>query len=419
MTRQLFRCFALAVLALWVIAGAASIHAQAAPRPNAIVSLYDDKSKTVQFLAFAPGKSQPRKLFELPQGLYAEFSADGQFYTAFGQNISTNQPQTFFGRVGQAATTAIPVDKDYAFIGGKFSPDGHYLAYALAQQPSENGPNPGQLNWALVMLDLTNNQVMRFSGPIVYPTDPNGTPMPKPAVGFYFAPLPSAWSGDSSHLYISIYAPFSDGGPGDLYVLDVNTVKGKTGDQPLPPVTPLPRANIPAFALTQLSPDATKVAYIFNDPKRPVPNYQGMFEAPNTINLVDIATGKVLASVESVKDQAFGFSPTWTADSNTFVYVAGAFKGDAASGTSTMVSPRLYMLNAAGQASNGIVLATEQEGEVQAMLACSDSLFYSIVKNGQAGSTFTLYSAPLTDLKARSAPLLTSSAYLQLMACTP
>ncbi len=418
MNRNVRRLGIVTVMCLWIAAALTSTHAQGTARPNAIVNLYDEASKTIQFLAFAPGKPQPRKLFDLPQGLYAEFSADGQFYTAFGQDPATNQQKSFFGRVGQANTTPIPVDKDYAFVSGKFSPDGHYFAYALAQQPTDTNGQPVQLNWALVLLDVTNNAVTRFSGPIVYPTDANGKPNPKPATGFYFAPMPTAWSADSNRLFILTYAPFSDGGPGDIYLIDLSAVKGKTGDQPLPAAQPIPREGIPAFALTQISPDATKLAYVYGDPTRPVPNYQGMFDAANTIRVVDLLSGKTLATATSPKDQGVGFNPVWTTDSKTFIYVMGAFKTDAASGMSSMVAPRLYTLDMAGKVSEGLPLVSEQEGEVQSMLACSDSLFYSIVKNSATGSTFTLYSAPLTNLKARSAPLLSSSAYLQLSGCT-
>jgi hypothetical protein len=400
-----------AVLGLAVVALslglAQSATAQTAARPNIAALVYSPDSKVAVRL-YEPGKPDGRELYKVTERMNILLSSDTSYMLMYG---TVDDQGTFigaYGKSGDSKTTPIVLEKGYYFIGGSFSPSNKFLAYTQARL-SEKAEEAS--TYILSVVEVATNKVTNFTGTFASPTDANNKPNPLPPTGFYGGPLTVGWLDDSRQV-ISPFFPFSEGNLDGLYIFDSSKATAPTLT-----TTALSKA-IPGFALTLFAPDNKRVAYLYNDPSRNVPNFEGPYMPFNTVGVIDVTSGK-LVTVPVPKDNAAGSGIAFTPDGTKVLYVAGLMQPDPAVQGSFIRKGKLYTLDvASGTAVEGPVLTPDEKSVVNEMEVCGNTLFMTVSKLNPDSATSILLSAPLAN-PAQQTTLYSGLGYVSLVGCAP
>src|SRR5258708_18481378 len=204
----------------------------------------------------------------------------------------------------------------------------------------------------------------------------------------------------------------ANGGDTTLYSLDIGGIsfdnRGRTRG---PGATRIIQQNeqMVNFAFSD---DGAKLAVMFTDPANPPTGLQGTDMPPNIVSVRDMATGNELLGFHSDKGQALEFPLTWTPDGQRLIFAGGNFKD-----TSFIVTPTLYVADAASKQTATSPLIDDPTFGLGSAVACTGTLCFVAAKDNPAVGSRTagLYSAPLSDLKTKTK--LATSSYINLLNC--
>ena len=389
--------------------GIGAVRAQVSAHPNVIVQVYEtaptqtDPNAPSQPSFLASAGATLRKIMDVTS-IDPVFIAPDEQHLAQMVNSETNGGQLIITDLPQKTTTAFPANKGHSVLWVSFSPDGHYLAYTTAASEIDE--------WTLNLVDLASKVRIEFAGP--YGLKNNGTP---PANTFTGAANVVAWSPDDKRIYVQTYFPFSaEGGFDTLYAIDLSSVTfDKSGSYPIPPATRLIKEGLQLINFA-FSPDTSTLAYTFYDTTVPPTNEQaGAQRIANTVVLLTIATGQARTIFHADAGKGLGFSFTWSGDGKKFLFQNGDFQP-----TYFVVASNVLIYDvASGALVQSPPLTVDASESFQEMMACGDTLYYSIGKESNTGdSTEYLFSAPIADLKTHSAPLATGIDIV-FLACGP
>lgn len=405
--RHLIRLVVLC-LALGVI-GINAVLAQTPAHPNAIVQVFEVPPTS----AAGTGAGQPSYLASVGTALRKildvtspdpVFIAPDEKHLAQMVNSETGGGQLTVTDLAQKTSLKFAADKGHSVLWVSFSPDGRYLAFTTAASEIDE--------WTLNLVDLSNKVQIVFAG--TYGLQDNDTPPPNSFTG---AANVVAWSPDDKRIFVQTYFPFSaEGGFDTLYAIDISNVAfDKPGRYPIPPGTRLIKQGFQLINYA-FSPDTSKLAYTYYDTALPPSNDQAASQKiANTVVVMDIATGQAKTIYQAASGKGLGFSFTWSGDGQKFVFQSGDFQ----TAYFVVASSVLLYDVASGGITQSPPLTADSTESLQEMMACGDTLYYSIGKESNSDdSTEVLYSAPLTDLKAHSAPLA-SGIDIVFMVCGP
>ncbi len=377
-------------------------------RPNLVVVTHPgtQQNKT-NIVAYAPGSTKPAvingRVNAITINAYArtEFSNDGSVY-AYSTTTNTGRATLFYespGGGGVSGKVALPANVDLAnFL---FSADAKYLAYTTT--------NGQTMDWGVAIVELSSGKQRQFTGKFTYGANTRpGTAEVAVLIG---------WSGDNRQLILESYAPYSDGGfYGNVYAIDIGEPNfSQSAPQPFPRT----RLLIPerSYLGVQLSPDATKLAYLSIDQSNPPRDYvspqgPGGNEAlGNTLSIVDVGSGAKRTIAAAPSGQAIG-AFTWAQDSLRMLYTVGSFQQ-----TYYIVLPNIYTVDVNTQQIIPGPTLSEDKSVTIDLRACSDALFFRTYAQASDGTSIVkLYSAPLTNLSARS-EVLASGQDAQMSGC--
>src|SRR5260221_8286037 len=171
--------------------------------------------------------------------------------------------------------------------------------------------------------------------------------------------------------------PFSaNGGDDNLYSLDISEISfDKPGRYPLPAATRILQQNeqMVNFAFSD---DGTKLAVMFTDPANPPTGLQGTDMPPNIVSARDMATGNELLGFRSDRGQALEFPLTWTPDGQKLIFAGGSFKD-----TSFIVSPTVYLADAASKQMVTSSLIDDPTFGLESAVACTGTLYFVAAKD--------------------------------------
>ncbi len=404
------RKIAVAALAFTLLSGVFNTaQAQGTPRPNVAALVYTADGKGASARVFEPKASEGRELFKITERMSAILSPDMTTAVMHGTVDEQGTYAATLIKSGAASGTALPIPKEYTLVGGSFSTSGKYFAYTLAKLPQQ--PNDG-VQYNFVVFDVAGGKPLSSAvGNVVFPFDQNGKANPLPPSGFYGGPLALFWL-DDNRIVIAPFMPFTDGALDGLFVLDVTKAQANA----IPPVTPLTKQAIPGNSLHVFSPDSTKAAYTFVDPKRPIKAPEAMFGPFNGVAIMDIASGNAVNALIP-GDNVIGSGFSFSADGKKVYFNAGKYVDPMAGNTQS--ETRLYTADAAtGQVTEGPVLFADKQTIVYQMLACGSTLYISGSKTDPNASGALLIAAPLDNPSSQTA-VYSGTGYLQLVSCAP
>lgn len=399
-----------AVLLLTVAGTVNQARAQAASRPNVAAIIFSPDGKGSSARIFTPAKSDGRELLKINARLNAILSPDAASVVLYGTIDDQGNFAATYGSVAQPTAKSIPIEKGFTFIGGSFSPSGKSFAYTLAKLPEDP---KAKSSFEYGLLDVTSGATKRFAGVFADPVDNQGKPFPVPPAGYFGGPLTIAWL-DENRQVISPFFPFSDGALDGLYVLDVS--KAQSGQ--LPAATPLSAQVIPGISSKAFSATGTKVVYAYPDGSRPVPNYEGPYDAFNTIGVLDVASGKSL-TIPAPKDNGTGSALTLSPDGSKAYFTAGKYALDTQTGVPILPFTNLFIIDTTtGVSTQGPALTNDKLGFIDQMVACGTTLYFALSQVSQSANMTTLVAAELAD-PAKQTIVFSSPGYISLAGCAP
>jgi hypothetical protein len=301
-----------------------------------------------------------------------------------------------YSEKGQPATNVKFPLMTSLFLCG-FSTDNKHFAYTVSNAVDDF--------WELHIIDVSDGSQRVVGGKLS---------------GIIGAPSIIGWNPDGKHVY-TLPSSFEELASGSPTEFDLSAIP--TGDKPLP----LPAGKVlledkyaKLFVTSQLSSDASKLAFSFFDETRPVPNFSGPGSADNTIGLYDVKTGETNIVYQAPKDETV-MQPMWSADGTKLAWEGGLYAVNEVLGVSTLVSPKLYVFDVAtGKVSDGASLPVTPTDNAFLLKVCGDTLFYMINQNLPGKFTSSLYSVPLSDLTKQDKPLHTvEGLYTSLGCVTP
>ncbi|GEM_PF-6605876 len=398
--RVSFRPLAALSLLLLTVLITASISAQTAPRPNVAVLTYEQSPSTrIRLDSYAPGSASPRALHVFDKGPVVDVSSDFQWNVAYGFDAQARHDTLRYGPL-KGPQVQVPVDSGHSVLGAKFSANSRFLSYTTA--------SPATQDWVLGLVRLDGGQRIEFTGK--FSARGNAAPFDGVANAL-------GWSADGRRLFVIAYRPFTEGGAfGGIYALDLSGINfDRPERRPLPALMPLISGG-PLVTQVLISPDASRLAYLFNDPANPAQDYDsgpGYGVTVNTLGLYDLNASKALFTAQAGKGQAFE-TMTWTPDSQKVLLTAGNYRQ-----TNYLVTPTLIIVDVGQmQVGQGSQITTDPKAMVGSMLACGTTLYYQLSFDENGALTPYLYSAPLADVKQHS-DRLTSGADFRLLMCAP
>ncbi|MCS6870432.1 MAG: hypothetical protein NZ571_03145 [Anaerolineae bacterium] len=361
--------------------------AQAQPRPNLSVQVYDytqPASLPTSYAAiFAPATPEPRVRLEVEGNGAVRFSPNGRWIvTVFGAD-TTGSAKLTYGQIGGAAFE-VTSEPTFGILGPIFSPDSAYMSYTLTSFE--------RLRWELVILDLAGNQRMTFVGPLVFDrSDLIGTPA---VIG---------WNADRTRVYLVGYGPHSaETVPFELDLAPY--VYGNATPYELPALRPLMARNALRPQMTYfVSDDGTLIAYTFSEPTRVVTNYAGFGDPFAGIGLLDVRTGQNTILLTAPADEAI-LNVSYATDAKALYYTTARFVQDPSTGVGVPVGVRLFRYDLeARQNSGGNQLTPDPSMSVFSVAVCGETVFY--VANQLGSSDYIFYSASLVNLSQPTALL--------------
>jgi hypothetical protein len=398
--RAIFRLSAAILLALLTLRITGSVSAQSAARPDVAVLTYEQSPSTrIRLDSYAPGSASPKGLHVFDKGPVVDISPDFQWSVAYGFDPQAKHDALRYGPL-KGPPMQLPVDNGHSVLGAKFSANSHFLSYTTA--------SPATQDWVLGLVRLDGGQRIEFTGK--FSAQGNAAPFDGVANAL-------GWSADGQRLFVIAYRPFTEGGAfGGIYALDLSRANfDKPERRPLPALTPLVGGG-PLVTQVLISPDASRLAYLFNDPANPPQDYDsgpGYGVTVNTLGLYDLNASKALFTAQAGKGQAFE-TMTWTPDSQRILLTAGNYRQ-----TNYLVTPTLIIVDVGQmQVGQGPQVTTDPKAMVGSMLACGTTLYYQLSFDENGALTPYLYSASLADLKQHS-DRLTSGADFRLLTCAP
>jgi hypothetical protein len=398
--RIFFRLLAGIMLALVTIVATVSVSAQSAARPNVAVLTYEQSPSTrIRLDSFAPGSASPKGLHVFDKGPVVDVSPDFQWSVAYGFEAQAKHDTLRYGLL-KGPQVQVPVESGHSVLGAKFSANSRFLSYTTA--------SPATQDWVLGLVRLDGGQRIEFTGK--FSAQGNAVPFDGVANAL-------GWSVDGKRLFVIAYKPFTEGGAfGGIYALDLSGVNfDKPERRPLPALTPLISSG-PLVTQVLISPDASRLAYLFNDPANPPQGYDsgpGYGVTVNTLGLYDLNASQALFTAQAGKGQAFE-TMTWMPDSQKILLTAGNYRQ-----TNYLVTPTLIVVDVNQmQVGQGPQITTNPKAMVGSMLACGTTLYYQLSFDENGALRPYLYSAPLADVKQHS-DKLTSGADFRLLMCAP
>ncbi len=399
------RRLSLLALAAWLaLAAVGSARAEPAAqgrvdRPLGLVDVYSYGPKQERYLAAYNADGTERgRIAMTDQNQQTIMSGNGQWLAESGYDQAT-QAQALDYRFVNGRPTPIPVDKGFNVLPPQFSTDSRYLMYLMyAYEPTQQ--------YVLGVMEMVTGKKIEFAGNVtINGGDPEAT--------FPGAPSPIDFNGQRL-LFFGIPIG-TEGYPQGIYSIDVPALSG--GRVPLPPIKILRRGDPPLQA-TSLSPDGTKLAYMFNDPANPPANYkpQEMTFTLNSLGIIDLNTGSDRVVARAGQGQALE-AMAWWFTSDFVIFTGGNFQQ-----TSRVVSPRFYSVSAAtGQVTNTapITFSSNPMESVLDLMACNTALFYVTQIGDGNDRVETLYTSPLNFPRNAKKLLSGTLMHVQLQRCIP
>jgi len=382
-------------LLLAIVFGSVSVSAQSDPTSNVLVRVYAAQAKSSTMEVLAPGDTTPKDKKDYFSGLSVTYSADGKWIGGYGLHEGSTSPQVYYAQAGQTLVqVTLPAQATPMRIA--FSPDAHYFSYTVLAFTTQQ--------WTMGIIDLTNGKQAQFTGksspgPVIGDATPDLTAVQGMA-------LPMTWSLDGKRLYLESFI-FSMAAPrhfDGLYGLDFSTIDfSKSDPQALPQTTVLLRDD-KIFGEPLFSPDNTKILYLSNDPANAPENYAPtkFSQTANTLSVLDLDTGKSSVIAQAPKGQAMAASQ-WTPDSKSILYAVGGFQK-----TSYVVGSKGELFDLASGKSQEIgTFESDPQSYLVSVIVCGNNVFFvsKVYKDDFSGDA-SLYFAPISDLKSRSAALV-------------
>ncbi len=397
------------------------------PQPDIVVMVDNlptgnQQPENTKFVVFAPGKTQPKPLFEATPDSLIQISPDGtqELVTIESQAVLplpgfATQPAASntnpaiqgagplaYGPIGQNLKP-IPVDTGHQILSSTFSANGRYLSYTTAALDGSD--------WVLGIVEVATGKRIEFGGDYE-----------KPAAGVFAGVANTiGWSADGKRIFVQNYEPFSaNGGFDSVYSLDISGASFDQGARlPIPPGVRLIKDGL-EIGNVAVSSDGTKLAYSYSVNANATPDAFPNETPPDTIAILDVTSisssaGSPIASFKVDPGQAFAFPLSWSPDGKKLVFAGGSSKNSAA-----VSSSKLYILDMdTKQTTTTPIVSSDPASSVEYVTACSDSVFYVVTQPDASGQaiTATLFSAPLSDLK--TATTLQSASFISLLNCVP
>jgi len=380
--------------------GALSLTLAQPERPLALVEVDTFGSPPVKSLVVFSGEGKQAGKLPFPATVNRpDLSSDGKWVVLQNYDQKTQVQSIQYYRVN-GKPESIAVDKDFNVLNAEFSSDSRYLLYSLT---SFSSPQP---DWILGILELSTGKKAEFAGKVGFP---NGPQAPFPG-----SPLPFDFNG-SQLLFFAIPIG-TEGYPLGIYSVAIPALND--GRSALPPVKSLRKNQNPPLQVVRVSPDGTKVAYLFNDQANPPANYkpQEMPFTVNAIGVIDLATGDDRVVAKAGKGQALE-TLAWWYTGNFLVFTGGNYQQ-----SDRIISPRFYSVDVStGTVTDTppITFSDNPKESVLSMLPCSSGLFFvtQVVGADPGQRSETLYVAPLKDPKAGKKLLSGSGMHMDLRKC--
>ncbi len=396
---RLFRYRLTLVLMFVCLLTSGLVSAQTPDRTHLAVLTRDAQSSHLDL--FAPGAPGGSLVASFDNTPVAAISSDLKWAISWGYDSKAQKDFIRYSPVKGGNPTQVPVEPGFNVLTAGFTPDAHYLWYTLG--------NGGTQTWVLGLVRLNDGKRVEFAGKIIGQETPDSFVGVASILGL---------TADGKRLLFVTFIPFSEGGAFTaLYAFDMGAFNFDAPARvPLPRFTILLKAT-PPMANISISPDGTKVAYLFDNPANPPQNYQsnspfGGFTV-NSVGFFDLAANKALFVAQAGPGQAFE-KMAWTQDSKNLLITAGTYQN-----TDYLVTPQVVAIDVGSSSiTAGKALTNDPKAMVESMLACSGTLFYKLTYQQADQLVSYLFSAPLGNLEAHSERLNKVTDF-RLLGCTP
>jgi hypothetical protein len=378
------------VTLLAFLTGAIPSRAQFPLPGNVLVQVFSNQPGGTYLAAFNPG-AQGTFRQTVDETALVVISPDGQWTATSDRSNFIN-----FGVTGGQIEQA-KLYQTYYLANLTFSRDSRWLLYSLTS---------GELSRFMIgMIELGTRKRLEFIGK----SDDFSVVGPRKAA----SPLDF----DGQRLLLSAYVPFSDAPFGGLFVMPLPDLAAYgSGQYGMPSAQPLVGENASVQRVV-ISPDGSKVAYLFNDPNNPAQGYQplGPGFSVNSLALYHLVTGETRILAKAGPGQALG-TMAWSPDSSRLIFTGGNYQN-----SYFLLYAKLYSVSVADAAVTEIGPSVSEPTQYTSQALACGNTFYSVVTRDTlsgAAPENLLLSSPLESPTSYRVLAVSPSGF-QLVSCTP
>lgn len=385
---SLNRMFVAILITVVVISVFQLSHAQSAPQ--LILQVFPDNGGSQLLTLDTSGSSV--KLRDLAPGQTAAIDPSGKTLAVLSFGDTARKTKIEVGSLdnSQPLTTVVETNEEIdqiRFIGGQ------YLAYTTLPMPGSGQSD----QWRITLFDVTTKHKVDLVDTL------GGNKFEVQGGGAVVAS--ALWlDNDTKRLYVMAYLPNTDADDAGLYMLELSSINfdRPSNETAMPPAKQLVQGMRSSGGI-YISPDGTKLAWLFYDSQNPPANYNANNPPGERLPITYNAIALYDLAAQSKKVVTLGNGQaiekmTWTSDGKQLLFTGGIF-----SNTYYITTPRLYSASS-GNVSDKGVLEKDSKNAVSFLAACGDQLYFAKTQNGQSG----FYAAKLNDLTQVKGPLLST-----------